>query len=487
MQSFEAAPHMKYLLFIALVFFLFSKLVILTGCANIIPPTGGPRDSIPPKVILQTPVNNSTHFTGNKIVLGFNEFIEVKDLRQNVVISPVPKNDPFFDTKLKTITIKWKDTLQPNTTYSVAFGKAIRDINEGNILKDFTYTFSTGAYLDSLHFFGKIVLAATGKTDSTMIAMLYTNMDDSAVIKDKPRYITHCDSGGNFMFNHLPAGTYALYGLKDESGTKKYLSKSQLFAFASGPVTVSLQSKPALLYAYADTSAAANGNRAPVKKTVPKPAATQPKAGEKVVKRLQFSLNLSGSGLDLKTNLILQFTNPLKNFDSTKIRLTDDKFTDIKGVSFMEDSSRKKITVLTAWSIDKHYNLIATKDFAEDTLGNKLLKIDTLSFKTKSESDYGSLRIRFTNLDLSRHPVIQFMQGDAIIFSHALNNKLFSEKLFLPGEYDLRILYDDNQNGVWDPGQFFKIHQQPEKVQLLTNKKKITVKANWDNEQDFIL
>jgi hypothetical protein len=453
-----------------------------------IPPTGGPRDSLPPKLILQTPDNNSTQFSGNKIVLGFNEFIEVKDLRQNLVVSPVPKVDPFFDTKLKTITIKWKDTLQPNTTYSLEFGKAIRDINEGNILKNFTYTFSTGAYLDSLHFSGKIILAANGKTDSSLIAMLYTKMDDSAVIKDRPRYVTRCDTAGNFMFNHLPAGSYALYGLKDDAGAKKYLSKSQLFAFAEGPVTVSLQSKPALLYAYADTSAAASGNKAPVKKTPAKQVVAPPKNTEKTVKRLQFSSNLSSGGsLDLKTNLTLLFTIPLKFFDSTKIRLTDEKFNDIKSVSFLEDSSRTKITLITKWGVDTRYNLIAAKDFAEDTLANKLLKIDTFSFKTKGEADYGSLRIRFTNLDLSKHPVLQFIQGDAVVFSRALDSRIFNEKLFLPGEYDLRILYDDNQNGVWDPGQFFNKHLQPEKVQLITPKKKITVRANWDNQPDFIL
>jgi len=462
-------------------------MLVLTSCANIIPPSGGPRDSLPPKLTALNPENNKMHFDAKRIVISFDEFVEVKDLQNNLTVSPVPKQLPIIESKLRTITIRLKDTLQPNTTYSIDFGKAIRDVNEGNILKNFTYTFSTGNYIDSMQFFGKVFIASTGKTDSALIAMLYDDLDDSAVIKARPRYIVHLDSTGNFAFSHLKPGTYALYALKDESGSRKYLSKSQLFAFANAHVEVKPNSPPVTLYAYADTSTAGSPGSTKTKKPVSlgAQAATPKKKEEEKVKRLQFATNLANAQLDLKANLELVFPTRLKSFDSTRIRLTDDKFTEVPGTRFIEDSTQKKLTVLSKWTIDTKYHLIAAKDFAEDSLGYKLLKTDTLSFKTKSEADYGSLRIRFTNLDLSKNPVLQFVQGDAIKFSQPLTSRIFIEKLFVPGDYDLRILFDENKNGVWDPGDFFIKHRQPEKV--LAIKKKLTVKANWDNETEYVL
>jgi Bacterial Ig-like domain/Polysaccharide lyase family 4, domain II len=478
---------MKPLFFFFFSILIISKMLVMTSCANIIPPTGGPRDSIPPKLVLVNPENNSLQFKANRVVINFDEFVDLKDIQTNLTVSPVPKSQPLIESKLRTITIRLKDTLQPNTTYSIDFGNAIRDINEGNILKNFSYIFSTGNYIDSTQYSGRVILAATGKVDSTIVAMLYDNMVDSAVINGRPRYTTHIDTSGNFTFRHLKPGTYTLFAMKDESGTRKYLSKSQLFAFAEAPVEVKASSTPLILYAYADTSAANNPGSKTTKKVIKpaQPAAQSKKKDEEKVKRLQFALNLTDLKLDLLSNLEMQFQTPLKHFDSSKIKLTDDKFNEIPVSGYVEDSTHKKLTIKAKWVIDTKYHLIAAKDFAEDTMGYRLLKIDTISFKTKSEADYGSLRIRFTNLDLTRNPVLQFVQNDAIKFSRPLSNRVFTEKLFLPGDYDLRILYDDNKNGVWDPGEFFLKHKQPEKV--LAIRKKLTVRANWDNEPDYIL
>jgi hypothetical protein len=143
------------------------------------------------------------------------------------------------------------------------------------------------------------------------------------------------------------------------------------------------------------------------------------------------------------------------------------------------------VTLVYQWTPDTKYHLILDKDFAEDTLGQKLLKTDTISFATKKESDYGNLRLRFRNLDLDRNPVLLFVQSDKIMLSYAFGRSLrYDNKLFNPGEYELRILYDDNRNGVWDPGDFFE-HRQPEKVVPI--RRKLNVKANWDNEVDISL
>jgi hypothetical protein len=97
-------------------------LVFSSGCANIIPPTGGPRDTLPPVLMLATPPQNSLHFTSNRITLVFDEYVDLNEPRKNLIVSPVPKSDPLALGKLKTVTIQIKDTLEPNTTYSLISG-----------------------------------------------------------------------------------------------------------------------------------------------------------------------------------------------------------------------------------------------------------------------------------------------------------------------------------------------------------------------------
>ena len=106
--------------------------------------------------------------------------------------------------------------------------------------------------------------------------------------------------------------------------------------------------------------------------------------------------------------------------------------------------------------------------------------------KTKKNEDYGSLRMRFRNLNFSTHPVLQFIQGDKVVFSYVFQSRPdFYYKLFVPGEYDLRLLLDTNQNGQWDTGEFYGKHIQPEKVIAIP--KKVKVKTNWDNELEIEL
>ena len=149
------------------------------------------------------------------------------------------------------------------------------------------------------------------------------------------------------------------------------------------------------------------------------------------------------------------------------------------------DTSRKKLTLLHPWIESTGYNLILDKEFAEDTSGRKLVRADTVTFRTRRTSEYGSVRFRFLNLDMSKNPILQFVQNNQVKFTHVFVNRDFNSNLFQPGEYDLRIVYDRNRNGKWDPGEFFRERKQPEEILPLS--RKITIKANWDNETDFTL
>jgi hypothetical protein len=230
---------------------------------------------------------------------------------------------------------------------------------------------------------------------------------------------------GNFRFTHIKPGTYALYALKDESGTYEYTSKAQIFAFADSPVNLAKSTAPLLLYAYEDTS----GTIRPKKNLLPTPVKKEEKDK---VKRLILSANLQSGLLDLHKQFELSFATPIKGYDSTKMRFTTDSFQNITHF-IIADSLKKKLTVFYNWKENTLYHLILEKDFAEDTLGEKLLKTDTISFTTRKQSDYGNLRLRFRNLDLSLHPVLLVVQDNKVFLSYPINRSLRYNNKLLPG------------------------------------------------------
>ena len=450
------------------VSFLYCIAINNAGCAQIGMPTGGPRDSIPPRLVSASPKLNSTNVTGTKITLTFNEYIDLKEPQTNVLISPYPKKTPSIDFKLKTVTVKLKDSLLPNTTYSINFGNAIVDNNEGNPFKDFTYVFSTGNNLDSLILTGKVIIAETGKTDSTLAALLYRNADDSAVQKRKPDYISRLSGDGSFVFINLPAGNFKVYALKDGDGGKTYNSKKEIFAFADTTIIVSEKTGPVMLYA----SAVEKESRV---------VTTKPAGADK---KLKYNLPPGFQLQDLLNPYELSFNKPLKKFDPAKLILTDTNYKPVPSTLWSIDSSRTKIVLTNKWQEDMQYRLILDSTAVSDSSDKSIAKTDTIRFTTKKEADYGNVVLRFSNIDLTKHPVLQFVQGEEIKESHPLTALEWGKKLMPPGEYEIRILFDDNNNGKWDHGDYSK-KLQPEKA--ITISQKLGVRANWDNERDIKL
>ena len=446
-----------------------------TGCANIVPPSGGPRDSLPPVLVNATPADSTLNFRGNRIVLTFDEYIDLQEVQNNLLFTPTFETNPIIEAKLRTLTIRLKDTLEANTTYTFNFGNAVTDVNENNVLRNFAYTFSTGSYIDSLTLSGNVLLAETGAVDTTLTVLLHNTQDDSAVVKSRPRYVARLNSEGNFTFRNLPADTFAIYVLGDAGITRRYTSKSQLFAFSNTPV-VTPDTGRLTLYAYRETPQQPTGNTGTT--TTP----TQNR-GEK---RLLYSTNLASNQQDLNENLVFTFDRPLRFFDSTKIALsTDSSFTPVDAYTTTLDTTKKILTLQTAWQPDRPYQLLLSQDFAEDTLGRRLLKSDTLAFNTRGFGDYSTLNIRLRNLDTTRNPVLQFIQNGNVTFSAPVKTGVFSQQLFLPGDYDLRLLYDTNGNGKWDPGQFFGTRKQPELVRPI--ERKLTVKTGTNTNLEIPL
>lgn len=452
---------------------LWVSVLTQTGCASIVPPQGGPRDSIPPVLLKAVPGDSATRFSGKKIDFYFDEYIDVQDALTNVLVSPLPINPPSIDARLRDLSVRLKDSLLPNTTYTIDFGNSIKDFTEGNVAKNLRYIFSTGNFIDSLEIKGKVLLAESGKADSTLIVLLHTDAEDSAVAKKKPSYIAKLDRDGKFHFRNLPSRTFYLYALKDESGMRRYTEKSQLFAFADLPVET-LKSKDSItLYAFA--AGPATPSYIPTETGKPK-AETD--------KRLKFLTNLQNSQQDILEPLTFQFDNRIIKLDSAGIKLfKDSTYTPIDSVRFSLDTTQKVLTFSTPWQEGTAYHLVLAKGAAEDSLGKQWTKTDTLNFTTKRKIDYGKIKIRLRGINISLLPVLQFIQGERVIKSVRLTGPLYEEELMTPGEYQIRILLDSNGNGKWDTGQFFEKRKQPERV--LPIEKRISIKPNWSNEYEI--
>ena len=460
-------PALKIFSFLSLSILLITQILVQTGCANIIPPMGGARDSLPPALINVKPADSTKNFKDNRITFSFDEYVEIQDVQKNLIVSPVPKVTPNVERRLNTIVVKLRDTLDNNTTYTLDFGNSIKDLNEGNILKNFSYVFSTGTYFDSLQLKGRVILAKDASVDTTLTVMLHKNISDSALVKEKPRYVTKVDNNGNFRFHNLPPGTYALYAMKDEGGTYRFSGRDQLFAFAEKPV-VTGDTTFFTLYAFPDNEGAA---------TAMPPKKQQPSKD----KRLILKDNLDNKQQDLLKDFVFSVETPFKTFDTTKIVFASDSaFVPVTGYSLTKDSTGKKITLKYPWRENTLYHLVLDKEFGADTLGNMLLKSDTVSFTTKKASDYGSVNLRLLNLDMSKNPVLLFVQNNNVVDSAILTTPVFNKQVFVPGEYQLRILWDDNKNGKWDAGEFFIKHKQPELIKPIAQK--IVIKANWEND-----
>lgn len=192
--------------------------VLLCRCANIVTPSGGPKDVTPPVVLSASPENNSTGFKGKTIQINFDEFITLDNPSKNILISPPLKKKPSYRSSGKNLIIKLEEPLKPETTYSISFGDAIKDLHEGNVMKGFSYVFSTGESIDTLSLKGKAISASTLKPSEGFYIGLYTTETDTLTFD----FVTITDKEGNFEFSGLSDNDYHIFALKDDNSNLRY-------------------------------------------------------------------------------------------------------------------------------------------------------------------------------------------------------------------------------------------------------------------------
>jgi len=207
-------------------------ILFIASCAQTSAPTGGAKDTTPPKITKSNPENYTTNFHQKSINIEFDEWIlPLTNAQNQIIISPDVQPFPKIEAVRNELSIKFKDTLQSNTTYSIFFGDNLKDNNEGNPYPNFKYIFSTGNFIDSLNVKGSVKTALEKIPDNTYL-LLYKDISDSVFTKKRPFYITKISNDGSFNLENVKEGSYKIYVLSDKNGNYFYDLASEEIGFS---------------------------------------------------------------------------------------------------------------------------------------------------------------------------------------------------------------------------------------------------------------
>jgi uncharacterized protein (DUF2141 family) len=256
-MSFPELKHKKIIFYLLLA-------VLFSACAKIGVISGGDTDTIPPFLIKSIPINYATNFTGKKIRISFNEFIDLKDLTKEYLVSPPLSKLPEVKNINKDLIIEPLDSLLANTTYTLSFGNSVVDFTAGNPVKNFEFVFSTGNEVDSLSVQGRLLNAFDlSPFKEQVYVMLYSNLSDSAPYRKLPAYICRTDLLGRYRLDNLKEGNYRLFALKDGNSNMKFDLVSESIAFDDSAFHLKPEPIKDILELFPDTARKINANKSP--------------------------------------------------------------------------------------------------------------------------------------------------------------------------------------------------------------------------------
>ncbi len=430
--------------------FLF-LIFIFSSCANIVAPSGGPQDKTPPKLIKSQPERNQSNFSGKEIILNFDEYIVLKDIANQLFISPPFENKPEVKVKGKALHIELKEDLIPNTTYIFNFGDAIADLHEGNPLTNFELVFSTGNSLDSMSYYGRVIDAFTSEPEKDALVMLYKKNYDSVPFLEKPLYISKTDSKGYFAFSNIENVPYKIVAINDINKNLKYNQYVEKIAFESDLIQPVYVPRKINDSTSSDTSNVIkrivdNGNSM-ILRTFMESSAKQKIIKSSFITNNQIVLalqkpdkNIAIKGIDLSEKLFIPEWNEIHdtlvlwllkdNIDSIKIILSDNlNFTD--SVTIKKTAFTKKAPVA---NIRPSSNITPVFDYFNNiklTFPYPLLNTDSLSLiliedsvaiPIKAYSINKSKRIYQSERKLKQKTDYQLIYGNRNIYD--LNNNI---------------------------------------------------------------
>lgn len=213
-----------------------AAVVVLAACASMGRPDGGAKDELPPVFVRSNPMPGALEFKGSRVEVFFDENVKLDDAQNKVVVSPIPLQQPSVSANGRKVVVEFRDTLEPNTTYTIDFSDAIRDLNEGNILESYATDFSTGTTRDTLAIAGMVLEARSLEPAQGMLVGVHSDPADSALMLKRFDRIAKTDQYGRFIVRNLPAGSYRIYAINDVNRDYKW-DRSEDVAFLDEVLT----------------------------------------------------------------------------------------------------------------------------------------------------------------------------------------------------------------------------------------------------------
>ena len=529
------------LLYIPIVFLF---LLSFTDCAKKGRPSGGLRDTIAPVILRSAPENFTTNFKNNEIRITFDEFIKLKDISKELIISPPLKYAPIITplSVSKVLKIKILDTLKNNTTYSFNFGNSIQDNNEGNLFPNYKYVFSTGSYIDSLTLKGTAIDALLPVTDFPTTVALYQvdqSYKDSLVFLEKPTYITTTiNETNNFELSNLKQGTYQLIALKEQTRNYTFQPKTDKIGFYKDLITIptdslfelrlfkevpdfkptrpKLESSNRISFGYEGKTDNYQITlltqmqedfqyriiKQPGRDTLNfwfKPKVTEDSLVFVTRNKLQIdtttvrfrelysdSLRLTAINdrlISLGDTLKLKANTPLITINSEKISVVTK---DSLAIDFVAQINTKENAAQIVF--DKQEEQLYSITLRNGALTDYLSNInDSVVYRqqVKPIAEFASLNLTLDNAD--EFPLlIELIDEKFMVVKQTYleaNAPVFFEHIN-PGKYFIRLIVDQNKNKIWDPGNFLD-KLAPERVVYYPSI--IELRANWSWSETFTL
>lgn len=522
---------------------LLSLLLLCTvKCAKRASPTGGPRDSIPPRLINASPKLKTTFFDKESFTLTFDEYIKLKNVSKQLVISPPLNSDQYkvYPTSgaSKKVTVEIKDSLLENTTYTFNFGESIVDYNESNPNPYLTYTLSTGATIDSLFVKGTVTDAFVKETERFISLQLYpidSVYKDSTIYTEKPLYVTSTLDTTIYRFQNLRAGKYALIALEDQTGNYIFDQGIDKIGFINRTIELPQDSiidlrlfKEKTNFYWDDPHFINDHHLAlayfgtydnePFKMVSEVPETfeslvTKSRKTDSLnywfrgakVDSLKFELEIQDTmrvktaflgkpikdslivkkftvgSLRLKSQFELESNLPITSVDSERVLVTNvDTLPVTAQLKIQENYDR--ISIDFEVLPNDRYNITLLPNALKDFWGQTH---DTLKFRTSTKKieDYGNIYLRVQHD--SRDPyIIELINNKKVVerYENPLPGGNYPFELLSPGKYTIRLIEDSNDNKKWDTGDYLK-KIQPENV--IYYWKEIDLRANWDINETF--
>ncbi|MEE9407885.1 MAG: Ig-like domain-containing protein [Polaribacter sp.] len=522
-------------------------LTVISNCARTGRPEGGPKDEDAPLFVTSNPPYETINFDKKEIEIEFDEYIKLKDINKQLIVSPPLKNPAVITpqgTASKFIKIKILDTLKENTTYIFNFGNSIEDNNENNKLEAFKYVFSTGDYIDSLLTSGTVKDALLNETPKNINVLLYkidSSFTDSIIFKKKPNYVTNTLDSTNFNFTNLKEGKYLMIALKEESSDYIFNPKTDKIGFYKDTITLpkdSIIEKPIVVfneiqpYRFRRGKEVSKGKivfgyegeikkfKVKLQSEVPKDYKSMSKfeidkdtlnywftpfeadslnfivsnasfldtITVKLRKKKTDSLTINSTvngTLHFRDTLFLKTNNPIIKLDTSKISITDKDTLSIPFSGYI-DAKENKIGVLFDKKQKQSYSVTILPEAFKDIFEQKN---DTLNYslRTQELEDYGKITINIVN-EKSNSLIIELLEGknkDKVVEIRFIKGtETLVFDLLEPKTYYIRATIDSNKNNKWDTGNYL-LKQLPEDIIYYTED--IEVRANYFIENTFII